>query len=110
MVVDVRDHPRPAKVPEWAFADGQPKPEYSLQLKKALPDGTKVLHLVEPSIKAIRRATKLLVLADGEPTSDSGLSFGVALISGVTNIQEETVEELSHTEFKAALDYLQSFS
>jgi hypothetical protein len=98
------------KVPAWAFADGQPKPEYSLTLKRALSDETKVLHLVEPNIKAIRRATKLLVFVNSEPTSDSGLSFGIALISAVTNLQETVVEELMQSDFKSALEYLQSFS
>jgi hypothetical protein len=104
-----------SKVPDWAFADGSPKPEYRLDLKITLSDGTKSLMLTEPNIKTLRRATKLLqygpadAKGDREETGESGLAFGIALISGVTNLPDDVVEELPQTAYKTAIEYLLSF-
>ena len=98
-------------VPAWALADGTPKPEYSLPLRTPLSDGTKALALFEPNIKTLRRASKLFATdAHGNTTPDSAIAFGAELISGVTGIPSDIVEELPGGVFKQAVEYLQSFN
>jgi hypothetical protein len=95
-----------SKLPDWAFADGSPKPEYVLSLRTPLSDGTNELHLCEPSIGTIRRASKLL---DKEESTDGLIAAGIALVSGVTNLKESLIEELPKSTFNAAAEYLNSF-
>jgi hypothetical protein len=103
--------------PVWALANGKPKPEWKLVLKAPLSDGSKELFLMEPTVKSIRRATKLLEFepssdANGDrvPKQESVLAYGIALIAGVTNLTDEVIEEIPMSLFTAVVEYLGSFT
>lgn len=104
------------KKPEWALANGQPKPEWRLALKKPLSDGTKELILMEAPIGVIRRARKLVEFtgqadSNGDRMVSPGAleDYGIALIAGTTNLPEAIIEELPHSVYRQAMEYLDSF-
>lgn len=101
------------KLYPWQLANGESKPEFTLKLKNTLSDGTKSLNLSEPSIKVVRKATRVLefeiVNGERQPTADAGFAFGLALISGVTGLSEDILEELKTADFSQAQSYLNSF-
>jgi hypothetical protein len=104
---------QPVALKEWqVLSNGLAvnKPEWRLTLSKPISNGVKVLELSEPSIGAIRKAKKLSVKDDtGEVDEDSQLDMGFSLLSSVTGISVEDLEELKMSDFVKAQVYFGEF-